>query len=134
MAEPVFSGDYKKTDVYKNACPEEKNKWEKFRKENGIDSKEMYLILYRESVRSLPKEEKSKGNRSSETMLIGAMVFFLWTIAANQDKKVLLMACIFVFITTFFYLSEIFNPYTRTVRAINKQLKKNYPSFELFDR
>ncbi len=132
MEEPVYNGDYKKTKTYTGLSPKDRKKWDTYRIEQGMDDHELYLVLYREDMRNITKEERNKANLPSETMVIGAMAFFLWAVTSNTDKRLMLTSCICVFVATFFYFNGTFNPYTRTIKVINKQLKKNYPHFQSY--
>ena len=69
MSITIPMGDYKQTDTYKNADQKTKARIERFRKENKIENGHMYLLLLREDLRNLPKEEKQKGNRMAEMLV-----------------------------------------------------------------
>ena len=125
MAENNNSGDYKKTETYKNADGQTKAKIERFRKENNIDNAQMYLLLLREDFRNLPKEEKQKGNRPAELLVISGIISFL-VLTARQAKELLPYAGLYMIVVTIVYFSGILNPVARELSNINKLLKK-YP-------
>ena len=85
MAEQ-YNGDYKKTQTYAKADGEKRSKIERFRKENKLDDGQMYLLLLREDLRNLPKEEKQKGNRVAELLVLSGIISFLVLTARNARQ------------------------------------------------
>ena len=126
MAENKYDGDYKKTSTYKEADQKKKMLIEKYMKENNISKKHMYLLLLREDYRSLPKEEKQKGNQLAEMLVISAVIPFL-VFTANQRRDLLPFAASYLIIVSIVYFSGILNPISRELSNINKLLKKNFP-------
>ena len=122
MAEQ-YNGDYKKTQTYAKADGEKRSKIERFRKENKLDDGQMYLLLLREDLRNLPKEEKQKGNRPAEIIVISGIITFLAMTAADR-KDHLPYAAAFMFVAAAIYFSGILNPVSRSLSNINKLLKK----------
>ena len=84
MANKELTGNYKDTSTYKNADGQTRTKIERFKKENKIDNNQMYLLLLREDYRDLPKEEKQRGNRPAEIIVISGIVTFLAMTAADR--------------------------------------------------
>ncbi len=123
MAEKQYDGDYKKTLTYKEADQKKKMLIEEYRKENKIDKEQMYLLLLREDYRNLPQEEKQKGNRTAELLVISGIITFL-AMVAQQKKQFLPFAAVYVIVTTVIYFSGILNPIARQLSNINKLLKK----------
>ncbi len=123
MAEKQYDGDYKKTLTYKEADQKKKMLIEKYMKENKIDKKQMYLLLLREDYRNLPQEEKQKGNRAAELLVISGIITFL-AMVAQQKRQFLPFAAVYVIVTTVIYFSGILNPIARQLSNINKLLKK----------
>ncbi len=70
MAEKQIQGNYKDTKTYKEANGQLRAKLDRYKKDNKIENNQMYLLLLREDYRSLPKEEKQKGNRPAEIIVI----------------------------------------------------------------
>ena len=124
MSEKI--GDYKKTETYKNADNKTRLKIEAYRKENKVPEGAMYLQLLREDYRNLPKEEKQKGNRAAELIVLSGIISFL-VLTARGMRSVMPYAAIYMFVVTAIYLSGILNPISRQLSNINKLLKKNYP-------
>ena len=124
MAEK-YDGDYKKTQTYTKADGATRAKIERFRKENGLDDGQMYLLLLREDYRNLPKEEKQKGNRIAELLVLSGIITFL-AMTARNARDLLPFAAVYLIIATAVYFSGILNPIARELSSINKLLKK-YP-------
>ena len=125
MAQIQIDSDYKTTKTYKDADSQTKAKIEKYRKENKIDKKQLYLLLLREDYRNLPKEEKQKGNRPAEIIVVSGIVTFL-ILTANNRKDLLVFASIYMIVASIIYFTGILNPVARSLSNINKLLKK-YP-------
>ncbi|MCR5096083.1 MAG: hypothetical protein K6A70_05050 [Erysipelotrichaceae bacterium] len=124
MAEQ-YNGDYKKTQTYTKADGEKRSKIERFRKENKLDDGQMYLLLLREDLRNLPKEEKQKGNRVAELLVLSGIISFL-VLTARNARQLLPYQAVYMIIVTAVYFSGILNPVARQLSNINKLLKK-YP-------
>ena len=124
MAEQ-YNGDYKKTQTYAKADGEKRSKIERFRKENKLDDGQMYLLLLREDLRNLPKEEKQKGNRVAELLVLSGIISFL-VLTARNARQLLPYQAVYMIIVTVVYFSGILNPVARQLSNINKLLKK-YP-------
>ncbi|MBR3266089.1 MAG: hypothetical protein IKI61_09075 [Erysipelotrichaceae bacterium] len=124
MAEQ-YNGDYKKTQTYAKADGEKRSKIERFRKENKLDDGQMYLLLLREDLRNLPKEEKQKGNRVAELLVLSGIISFL-VLTARNARQLLPYQAVYMIIVTAVYFSGILNPVARQLSNINKLLKK-YP-------
>lgn len=124
MAEQ-YNGDYKKTQTYAKADGEKRSKIERFRKENKLDDGQMYLLLLREDLRNLPKEEKQKGNRVAELLVLSGIISFL-VLTARNARQLLPYQAVYMIVVTAVYFSGILNPVARQLSNINKLLKK-YP-------
>lgn len=124
MAEQ-YNGDYKKTQTYVRADGEKRSKIERFRKENKLDDGQMYLLLLREDLRNLPKEEKQKGNRVAELLVLSGIISFL-VLTARNARQLLPYQAVYMIVVTAVYFSGILNPVARQLSNINKLLKK-YP-------
>ena len=118
-----MKGNYKDTKTYREADGATKAKIERYKKENRIENNQMYLLLLREDYRSLPKEEKQKGNRPAEIMVLSGIITFLF-LTANQKTNVLPFAAAYMIIAAIIYFSGILNPVARATANINKLLKK----------
>ena len=116
-------GNYKTTDYYKNADKEVKRKIESYKKENKISEKHLYLLLEREGLRNLPKQEKARGNSLAEMIVVGGIISFL-IVTASKRYEILPYVSVYVIITTIIYLTGILNPISRKLNNINKVLKK----------
>ena len=123
MANKELTGNYKDTSTYKNANGQTRTKIERFKKENKIDNNQMYLFLLREDYRNLPKEEKQRGNRPAEIIVISGIVTFLAMTAADR-RDLLPYAAVFMIFAAVIYFSGILNPVARQLSNINKLLKK----------
>ena len=126
MAKQEVKGNYKDTKTYKQADNKLKADLERYKKENKIDNGQMYLLLLRVDYRSLPNEEKQKGNKAAELLVISGIITFL-AMTARQRKDLLPFAGAYLIIVTIIYFSGILNPIARQLSNINKLLKKNYP-------
>ena len=125
------AGNYRETETYKKMSAEEKKELLCYQKENRITDPHLYLLLYREDLRSLPKEEKQKGNRPAEMMVISGIIVFL-VMTASNNRRMLPFAGAYMLIVGAIYLTGIMNPYSRTLSNVNKLLKKNYPKVASF--
>ena len=123
MAEKQYDGDYKKTQTYKEADQKKKMLIEEYKKEYKVGKEQMYLLLLREDYRNLPQEEKQKGNRAAELLVISGIITFL-AMVAQQKRQFLPFAAVYVIVTTVIYFSGILNPIARQLSNINKLLKK----------
>ena len=123
MAEKQIQGNYKDTKTYKEANGQLRAKLDRYKKDNKIENNQMYLLLLREDYRSLPKEEKQKGNRPAEIIVISGIITFLAMTAADR-KDLLPYAAAFMFVAAAIYSSGILNPVSRSLSNINKLLKK----------
>ncbi len=123
MAEKQYDGDYKKTLTYKEADQKKKMLIERYMKENKVGKEQMYLLLLREDYRNLPQEEKQKGNRAAELLVISGIITFL-AMVAQQKRQFLPFAAVYVIVTTVIYFSGILNPIARQLSNINKLLKE----------
>ena len=126
MAENKYDGDYKKTNTYKEADQKKKTLIEKYKKEYNVSKEQMYLLLLREDYRNLPQEEKQKGNRAAELLVISGIITFL-AMVAQQKKTLLPVAAAYMIVVSVIYFSGILNPIARQLSNINKLLKKNFP-------
>ena len=123
MAEKQIQENYKDTKTYKEANGQLRAKLDRYKKDNKIENNQMYLLLLREDYRSLPKEEKQKGNRPAEIIVISGIITFLAMTAADR-KALLPYAAAFMFVAAAIYFSGILNPVSRSLSNINKLLKK----------
>ena len=123
MAEKQIQGNYKDTKIYKEANGQLRAKLDRYKKDNKIENNQMYLLLLGEDYRSLPKEEKQKGNRPAEIIVISGIITFLAMTAADR-KALLPYAAAFMFVAAAIYFSGILNPVSRSLSNINKLLKK----------
>lgn len=123
MAVQELTGNYKDTRTYKEADGATKARIERFRKENKLENKHLYLLLLREDYRNLPKEEKQKGNRIAEIMVISGILTFL-ILTSQQRTDLLPYAALYMFAVTIIYFSGIFNPVSRQLSNINRLLKR----------
>ena len=126
MADNSLKGNYKETETYKKADAQKKAQIERYRKENKLDSGQMYLVLLREDYRNLPKEEKQKGNRIAELLVLSGIITFL-ALTARQNKEMLPFAAVYLIIVTAVYFSGILNPIGRQLSNINKLIRKSCP-------
>ena len=119
-------GDYRATLTYKNASSEVRKKIEEYRKQNDLKAGQMFLLLHREDLRRLPKEEKQRGNRPAEMMVLSGIVVFL-VMTATNNHAVLPFAAIYMIIASAVYFSGILNPYSREISNVNKLIKQGCP-------
>lgn len=117
--------DYRKTETYKRATKAEKRLYDEWKEDQQMTDAQMALNMRLLDVRNTPKEEKKKGNRTAETLVIFSMVFFM-IVAGSMRGTVLLVACGILFINTGIYLSGVTNPYSVAAKKIRKELKA-YP-------
>ncbi|MCR4633069.1 MAG: hypothetical protein K5648_02965 [Erysipelotrichaceae bacterium] len=122
MAEQV-KGNYKETDTYKNADAKGRAAIERYKKDNKIANEQLYLLLLRQDLRDLPKEEKQRGNRPAEIIVISGIITFLAMTAADR-KDLLPFAAVYMIAAAVIYFSGILNPVSRRLSNIKKLLKK----------
>ena len=126
MAENDLKGNYKDTDTYKKADSQTRAKIERYKKENKLENGQMYLLLLREDYRSLPKEEKQKGNRPAEILVVGGIITFL-ILTSQQRQNLLPYAAIYMIAVSIIYFSGILNPVARKLSNLNKLIRKACP-------
>ena len=120
-----LKGDYRTTLTYQNAKPEIRKRIEAYRKDNDIKENHLYLLLLREDYRRLPKEEKQKGNRPAEMMVLSGILVFL-VMTASNNRTLLPFAAVYMLVAAGIYFSGILNPVSRQLSNINKLLKKEF--------
>ena len=87
--------DYHKSETYKNADTETRRNLHRYKSELNITDEQMNWLMALEDVRLTPKEQRRKGNVTSEMMVIGATVTFL--LAANMGQRAfMLIASVFL--------------------------------------
>lgn len=117
---------YRQSETYQNADAAARKVLEQYRKEQKLSDEQMNWQMYLEDLRAVPKEQKQKGNRPAEMLVLGAMVTFL--LAANMGvRSFMLIASVFFIIAAAFYLTGVLNPYSTGIRKAKKQLKKSCP-------
>ncbi len=121
------NGDYRATTTYKSASKEVRKKIESYRSEHDLKAGQMYLLLLREDYRRLPAEEKQKGNRPAELMVLSGILVFL-VMTASNNRAMLPFAAVYMIIAACIYFSGILNPISRQLSNINKLIKKECPS------
>lgn len=122
--------DYRKTETYKAADKKTRQLYDAWKEAEDMTDAQMALNMRLLDVRNTPKEEKKKGNKTAETLVLFSMVFFL-IVATSMRGTVLLVACGILFINTGIYVSGITNPYSIAVKKIKKELKA-YPATKSF--
>ncbi|MCR4856319.1 MAG: hypothetical protein K5908_09130 [Erysipelotrichaceae bacterium] len=123
MADKEIKGNYKETETYRKVDGKTRAALERYKKENKIENNHMYLLLLREDVRNLPKEEKQRGNRLAEIIVISGAITFL-VLTANQRMDLLPYSAAYMLIAGALYFSGILNPVARQLSNVNKLLKK----------
>lgn len=123
--------NYRKTKTYMSAGSEEKKQLEKWKKDRQISDAQMYLLMARQDLRNLDPKEKKKGNHSAEMMVLGGVVLFLIA-TGYQNREMLVFGSIYVILSAGIYFSGALNPYSKKLKAINRELKK-YPEAEGLD-
>lgn len=124
--------DYHETGIYERSDNEQRARYDTWKEDQNITDVQMTLLLRLEDLRGIPQEEKKKGNRTAETLLVFSMFFFLICVSLKQNTM-LLIASIIVIVNTVIYLSGVTNPYSSAIRALKKQLKA-YPDVVPFTK
>lgn len=124
--------DYRETGTYKRADAALRRQYENWKSEQDISDVQMALFLRLQDLRDTPKDEKRKGNKTAETMLVFSMFFFLIAVSVRQNAM-LLVASLIVIVNTVIYLSGITNPYSSAMRRLKKCLKA-YPTVKSFEQ
>lgn len=122
--------DYRKAGTYKRADSATRRRYDAWKADQNITDAQMCLLLRLQDLRDAPKDEKKKGNKTPETLLVLSMFFFL---LAMNNKNVLMVASVIVIINTVIYLSGILNPISNAMRKLKKELKK-YPEIVPFKK
>ena len=131
MATNQPTEDYRKTALYRDAPPALRRQYERWTQEQKLDGERMCLELSLLQLRQMPKEERRRGNRAAEALVIASMLFFL-AVANARSKATLLIACGLLFVNTLLYLTGVLNPYVVQTRRLKKRLRA-YPQIEPFE-
>ena len=126
----LVAQEYHKSETYKKADTETRRSLERYKADQKISDEQMNWLMYLEDIRGLPKEERQKGNRPAEMLVLSAMVMFL-LMATAGSRGAMLVTSIFFIIAAVTYLSGILNPYSVTIRKIKKKLK-SYPKVKSY--
>lgn len=129
MEKQKSTEDYRQTEAYQSADPSTRKAMSRWMSSCQIDARQMYLLLHREDLRKMPKEEIQNGNRPSEMMVIGAIIYFLYAVTLNRNTGMLLTGSLLVIVTSILYFSGALNPYSRALKKVNRELK-SFPKTE----
>ncbi len=134
MAEYTKEKEYWRTSSYKKLDSASRKRWEQYKASNNISDEHMTEIFKLEDLRNLPKEEKQKGNRIPEGLLVVTMLFFV-ILVSGQERGSLAMTvtAVMVVFSTILYLSGALNPISVAIKKSRKKLKKDYPQVPSFD-
>ena len=126
--------EYRRTSSYKKLDYASRKRWEQYKASNNISDEHMAEIFKLEDLRNLPKEEKQKGNRIPEGLLVVTMLFFV-ILVGGQERGSLAMTvtAVMVVFSTILYLSGALNPISVAIKKSRKKLKKDYPQVPSFE-
>lgn len=127
MEEFTGTKEYKKTGTYKNADKKLRLLYEQYKTENNVSDEHMTELLTLEDLRAVPKEEKAKGNRIPQSLLIISMLFFVIQMNGSERGLMMIVTAVMVIFSTVIYLTGAMNPYSMAVRKAKKKLKKKFP-------
>ena len=118
--------EYRKSETYRKADASARKLLEQYKREQKLSDEQMNWQMHLEDLRATPKEQKQKGNRPAEMLVLGSMVTFL--LAANMGvRSFMLIASVFFIFAAALYLTGALNPYSSGIRKAKKQLKKSCP-------
>lgn len=126
MAVYEHEKNYHNSKTYQAAGEAARKQLETYKSELGISDEHMSWLMYLQDLRSMPKEDRQKGNFAAEALVIFSM-FILIIGAATQIRPTMILGSVMVIVTAIIYFSGILNPISTTTRKVKKQLKK-YPT------
>lgn len=134
MAEYTKDKEYRRTSTFKSFDSATKKLWEQYKTKNEISDEHMAEIFKLQDLRNLPKEEKQKGNRIPESLLVVTILFFVFQMnGQNQVTMTMIVTAVMVIFSAILYLTGALNPVSTAIRKSKKKLKKNYPKVPSFD-
>ena len=129
--EAFVAKGYHKSETYQKADAAGRKELDRYKKEQQLTDEQMNWMMYLEDLRATPKEQKQKGNRPAEMLVLGSMVTFL--IAANMGvRSFMLIASVFFILAAALYLTGALNPYSAAIRKVKKQLKNLCPKAQTY--
>ena len=115
--------DYTETKTYQAMSAADKKAFAEYKKAYAISGEQAALLFRLEDLRHLSSEEKRRGNRLPQMLVLSAMAVFLAASAA-ENKELLLAASIAVIGASIIYFTGIMNPITRQIKVIKKELRQ----------
>ncbi|MBQ8995319.1 MAG: hypothetical protein IJ091_05850 [Oscillospiraceae bacterium] len=133
MAEYTKDKEFRRTTTYKGMDSATKKLWELYKVQNKISDDHMAEIFKLEDLRNLPKEEKQKGNRIPESLLVVTMLFFVFQMNGQSKTTItMVVTAVMVLFSAILYLSGAMNPISVAIKKSKKKLKKDYPQVPSF--
>lgn len=114
---------YTETKTYRDLDEAGKKAFAAHQKAHHLADEQALLLFRLEDLRHLSAEEKNRGNRLAQMLVLSSMAVFL-TASATKNAPLLLAASILVIVSSIIYFTGAFNPITREIRMIKKELKK----------
>ena len=134
MAEYTKDKEYRRTSTFKSFDSATKKLWEQYKTKNEISDEHMAEIFKLQDLRNLPKEEKQKGNRIPESLLVVTILFFVFQMnGQSQVTMTMIVTAVMVIFSAILYLTGALNPISTAIRKCKKKLKKDYPRVPIFD-
>ena len=126
----TFDESYQDTKTYRDASPARRRQINRYKKENDISDKHMFLLMFKEDLDGVPEDMRKSGDTASNILLVTGFLL-LWNtlqIAMNSQGGanvglIFLSLGSFLLVVAVYFLG-LLNPYKRAVRTVNKKLKE----------
>lgn len=124
------STGYQNTDTYRFASPERRRQFNRYKKDCNISDEHMFLILFEMDMQMVPEDQRKKGDTATTAMLVTGFLL-LWTSLQSSMNNpgganvplIFLSVGSFVLVAIVYFMG-LLNPYKRTQRRLNRELKK----------
>ncbi len=123
---PVLpDGDWMQTDAYANANSVRRRQLTRYKKENGVGDEHMYLLLRKEELDDVSKDERDQSDRLGQFLVVIAGLLLVSGISSGslEGWAILPSLGVFVFVIVLNAIG-IISPYRRAVRTVKVSLKK----------
>ena len=121
---------YQNTKTYAGSSPERRRQYNRYKRELNISDEHMYLLLFQQDLLLVPEDVRKKGETSASALVvIGFLLLFTTLQTAMNAPQGANVPLIFLSVGSFslvaiVYYTGILSPYKRTVREVEKRLKK----------
>lgn len=142
MAEKTYDfsldGGYQGTRTYREANPDMRKQYNRYKKEYEISDEHMFLLMFQRDLDLVPYEERTKGDTATYAMIVVGFLLLWYTLQGAMNAvggpnvpMIFIGVGSFVLVAVVYY-TGILNPYKRAVKEVHKRLK-DMPEVPDFD-